>query len=823
MSLRAPTSTALRASRRLSAAAPVAASRYAVDSGLSSRVHQPSPVTSSQDRSLTYTSRLSNKSRSAKILLEDSEKGFGFVRHNPVSPKPRDKAVTEIRGPYYSVMGTRYLSDVLETMGTHVDGLKFAGGSFSLFPEARLRELIELAHAHGVYVSTGGWIEHILSSSGGGDHGVVGAVDRYLDKCKSLGFDVIELSTGFLSLPGDDWLRLAARVQEKGLKPKPEIGIQFGAGGDTSAAELEGIGTSDPAKAIGMARKFVDAGVERLMIESEGITENVKAWRTDVIQAILRDIPMERVMFEAADPAVFNWYIREFGVDVNLFVDHSQIVQLAGLRAGIWGKSDTFGGCIFSRLFVSWTGSDRSDRKVVKVSNGGQGAARWTYQVGDHRCCLGRNITPESMQDSWPGAYNIDNTEDQGYVAGHPGRPDEVIETESVRARGKVPARHGGPSKRQKVLGRRIAGGRAAVKHPGAGNVVYLSKSISGNLRWEDVNRKGAQVRCAPYASWYFYRDVTAICYAAAPHESLSFVQHFVMDSGTEAQLQGQRSRCSILICSNSRNPTTGDVLNEIRSSHFHRSLTGYFSKREGSVIGLPTDLLYKTTEDEIKKMRLISFGVALAAASSRAILASADDLPLPPLPPWYPLKAWEISSVSTSHPHDSPYGTNASRLLLTISNPSLIPAVPAPHASGGGYAAFKTSLAQCELHWKADALTPYGYSSNSCVSDSQPNDYSNAQWRVTLNELHTELVRPRLLLQPLVFAILQCYHLRHKWVQAYDRWHELQGEHELGRYAHRDWYPPRSCTWYGKPVLNEAAFGRIGLGRNGHQASVIG
>ncbi|TRX92373.1 hypothetical protein FHL15_006759 [Xylaria flabelliformis] len=333
MSLLAPTSAALRASRRLSPAALISASRYAVNTG---RAQHPSPVTSSQDRSLISTPGILNKSQSqsARILLEDSENGFGFARHNPVTPKPRDKAVTEIRGPYYSVMGPRYLSDVLETMGTR--------GSFSLFPDAQLRELIELAHAHDVYVSTGGWIEHILSSGGGGDHGVVGAVDRYLDKCKSLGFDVIELSTGFLSLPGDDWLRLAARVQEKGLKPKPEIGIQFGAGGDTSAAELEGIGTSDPAKAISMARKFVDAGVERLMIESEGITENVKAWRTDVIQAILRDVPMEKVMFEAADPAVFNWYIREFGVDVNLFVDHSQIVQLAGLRAGIWGKSDTF-------------------------------------------------------------------------------------------------------------------------------------------------------------------------------------------------------------------------------------------------------------------------------------------------------------------------------------------------------------------------------------------------------------------------------------------------------------------------------------------------
>lgn len=39
-------------------------------------------------------------------------------------------------------------------MGHHVDGLKFAGGSFSLFPEDKLRELIELAHEHGVYVST---------------------------------------------------------------------------------------------------------------------------------------------------------------------------------------------------------------------------------------------------------------------------------------------------------------------------------------------------------------------------------------------------------------------------------------------------------------------------------------------------------------------------------------------------------------------------------------------------------------------------------------------------------------------------------------------
>jgi len=235
-------------------------------------------------------------------------------------------------------MGKRYLADIMETVGYHIDGLKFAGGSFSLLPENSLRELIDLAHANGVYVSTGGWMEHLLATSGSRD-----TIDRYLAKCKSLGFDVVEISTGFISLPQDDWLRLVDRVHAAGLRAKPELGIQFGAGGDTQASALEEMGTSDPNRVIDAGRKFIDAGVERMMIESEGITENVRSWRTDVIQAILRDLPMERVMFEAAEPAVFNWYIREFGVDVNLFVDHSQAVQLACLRHGIWGMANTFG------------------------------------------------------------------------------------------------------------------------------------------------------------------------------------------------------------------------------------------------------------------------------------------------------------------------------------------------------------------------------------------------------------------------------------------------------------------------------------------------
>ena len=63
------------------------------------------------------------------------ELAFSFLRTSHRPSKPRTRGITEIRGPYYTVMGARYLKDVLETMGAHVDALKFAGGSFTLMPE----------------------------------------------------------------------------------------------------------------------------------------------------------------------------------------------------------------------------------------------------------------------------------------------------------------------------------------------------------------------------------------------------------------------------------------------------------------------------------------------------------------------------------------------------------------------------------------------------------------------------------------------------------------------------------------------------------------
>src|SRR5512134_4128877 len=114
------------------------------------------------------------------------DRSFDFLPINEREGKPRKRGITEMRGPYYAPVGKRYLLDILETMGAYVDIFKFSGGSFSLMPKKAVRELIDTCHEHDVLVSTGGFIERVLT------HGNE-MVDRYLEECRELRFDIVEV------------------------------------------------------------------------------------------------------------------------------------------------------------------------------------------------------------------------------------------------------------------------------------------------------------------------------------------------------------------------------------------------------------------------------------------------------------------------------------------------------------------------------------------------------------------------------------------------------------------------------------------------------
>ncbi len=261
---------------------------------------------------------------------------FDWLRRNERQEKPRSIGLTEIRAAYYSNFGMTYFKDLLELSGNYVDSIKYAGGSFTMMNPEKIREINDLAHSYGVEISTGGFMEYVLTQ--GRD-----AVQKYIRDVKELGFDIIEISTGFISIPTSDWQRVIEDVQKAGLKAKPEIGVQFGAGGDGTIAEYEEEGIQDVNYAIQQAKQFIDAGAFLIMMESEGVTENANPWKIDVPAKFIRELGLEKVMFEAADPQVFKWYIKNYGPEVNLFVDHSQLVQLEATRQGIWGTNDIWG------------------------------------------------------------------------------------------------------------------------------------------------------------------------------------------------------------------------------------------------------------------------------------------------------------------------------------------------------------------------------------------------------------------------------------------------------------------------------------------------
>jgi len=268
------------------------------------------------------------------------ERAFSFVRIEMPPKKPREVGVIEIRGPYYTSVSLGYLKDLLNDWDEYIDGYKFAGGSMRLLSRDRVKEILETCHKHHIYVSTGGFVERVIVQ--GSD-----TVDKYLLECKRLGFDMVEVSSGLASIPLEDKVRIVERVQKLGMKAKPEVSMMIGAGAGTHIAGYEDkmkMRTFDDF--ANEVEAHLKVGAKTIMVESEGLTEDLPPdkWRKDVIKKLVDRFGFRAFMFEASDPPVFKWYLTTFGRDVNLFIDHSQVVEFTAWRTKLWGDGRIWKG-----------------------------------------------------------------------------------------------------------------------------------------------------------------------------------------------------------------------------------------------------------------------------------------------------------------------------------------------------------------------------------------------------------------------------------------------------------------------------------------------
>ncbi|MDE1856576.1 MAG: phosphosulfolactate synthase [Candidatus Micrarchaeota archaeon] len=270
------------------------------------------------------------------------KRAFDFVEIYDLPKKPRKKGITEIRVPYYAATPTiTYISDLLDAWGDYFDGMKFACGTMRLMDRGKVKKIIDLCHDHDVYVSTGGFVERVLVQG-------KKAVDRYFEGCRELGYDVVEISSGFVRVSMEDRLAMVEKVRDLGMKPKPEISMMIGAGAGTHI-----VGYKTRMKTMGEffdeAKAYLKSGAEIIMVESEGLTEDLppNKWRLDVIRKLVKEFGYNRWMFEAADPEVFKWYYKNVGRDANLFIDHTQVVEFNAWRLGLWGDPDIWGNKVY--------------------------------------------------------------------------------------------------------------------------------------------------------------------------------------------------------------------------------------------------------------------------------------------------------------------------------------------------------------------------------------------------------------------------------------------------------------------------------------------
>lgn len=265
---------------------------------------------------------------------------FGFVKIDTPPDRPRNAGIIEFRGPYYNSVSYGFLKDLLDDWSFYVDGFKFAGGSMRLLPRARVRQIIAACHEHGLYVSTGGFVERVIVQGSE-------AVDQYIEECRQLGFDVVEVSSGLAPISLEDKLKIMSQVKKLGMKPKPEVTMMIGAGAGTHIAGYEaGMKLRSFDEFSEEVSTHLKAGAEMIMIESEGLTEDLppEQWKTDVIKKIVDKFGPKNLMFEAADPPVFKWYLKNFGRDVNLFIDYSQIVEFTAWKTKLWGDPEIWQG-----------------------------------------------------------------------------------------------------------------------------------------------------------------------------------------------------------------------------------------------------------------------------------------------------------------------------------------------------------------------------------------------------------------------------------------------------------------------------------------------
>lgn len=255
--------------------------------------------------------------------IHQEEKAFECIRMVERQGKPRTAGLTYVRD---LGMGLASLQALFDSCGEYIDILKLTSYVPRIQSKRFIRDKIELCRKYNVEVGLGGALLEIALLQG------PQTVKSFLKEVRDFGITHLEVCRQMVIMPLAHLLDLIAMVKDMGIHPIAEVGVAYGITADEEVL-------IDEAKLIGTMRKCLEAGAWKVLLESEGLTESrhKKDYRWDVVSKVANAFELDNVMFEGDDRDVYTRYIKQYGPEVNLFVDHSRVTHLECSRRGGWG------------------------------------------------------------------------------------------------------------------------------------------------------------------------------------------------------------------------------------------------------------------------------------------------------------------------------------------------------------------------------------------------------------------------------------------------------------------------------------------------------
>jgi phosphosulfolactate synthase len=210
----------------------------------------------------------------------------------------------------------------MRNVADYVDVVRLGWGT--AYVTRDLDAKLDVYRAHGVPVMLGGTLTELAW--------LQGRIDELRAWLGELGIEHVEVSSGVVPIPADDKLALIADLARD----------------HTVFAE---IGEKDPRallapyRWVALIRQALDAGAAQVVCEGRasgdaGMYRPDGEVRTGLVDEIIHEVDLDRLIFEAPQRHQQVWFIERFGTNVNLGNIHAHdVISLETLRLGL--RADT--------------------------------------------------------------------------------------------------------------------------------------------------------------------------------------------------------------------------------------------------------------------------------------------------------------------------------------------------------------------------------------------------------------------------------------------------------------------------------------------------